>query len=124
MSHIIFGMGLLIFGNSPPQNQEKMKTATCMEVVTFKTNPEYTNEQMQKAMETTNDIVKGFDGFVSRNISQNENGEFIDVVLWETKEQALKAAKQVPEIPGLVKNFALIDPKSVVMKHYTIFAKQ
>lgn len=95
-----------------------------MEVVTFKTNPEYTNEQLQQAMETTNDIVKEFDGFVSRNISQNENGEFIDVVLWETKEQALNAAKQVPEIPELIKNFALIDPKSVVMKHYTIFAKQ
>mgnify|MGYP001819082821 FL=1 len=101
-----------------------MKQANCMEVVTFRVNPGNTNEELKKAMEATNQFVKEFDGFVNRNTSMSEDGEFVDVVLWESKEKALKAAEQLMQNPELAKNFALIDPKSIVMNHYTIFSAQ
>ncbi len=113
---------LLAYGCA--QNEQEMKQATCMEVVTFRVNPNNTNEQLKEAMEATNPFVKEFDGFVSRNTSINEKGEFVDVVLWESKQQALKAAEQLMQNPELAKNFALIDPKSIVMNHYTIFSAQ
>ena len=101
-----------------------MKQANCMEVVTFRVNPDNTNEELKQAMEAANQFVKEFDGFVNRNTSMSEDGEFVDVVLWESKEKALKAAEQLMQNPELAKNFALIDPKSIVMNHYTIFSAQ
>ncbi|TAI49207.1 hypothetical protein [Flagellimonas allohymeniacidonis] len=124
MKQIIIGVALMLMSYGCTQNEQEMKQASCMEVVTFKVNPNNTNEQLKQAMEATNQFIKEFDGFVSRNTSMNEEGEFVDVVLWESKAKALKAAEQLMQNPELAKNFALIDPKSIVMNHYTIFSAQ
>ena len=95
-----------------------------MEVVTFKPKEGVSNEQLMEAMRSTNAIVKNFDGFLSRSIAIDQQGGFIDVVHWESLSQALRAAQQVQEIPEVMEHFALIDPKSIKMSHFEVFARQ
>jgi len=93
-------------------------------MVSFRPLENVSNETLMEAMKATNAIVKTFDGFISRTTSINEKGAFLDVVYWESKAKALEAAKKVQEVPEVMKNFALIDPQSINMQHFDIFAIQ
>ena len=106
------------------QNKTTMKKATSVEMVIFKPKKNVSKEQLMQAMRATNEIIKDFDGFISRSTSLNEKGEFLDVVYWENKALALAAAQKVQEIPMVLNNFALIDPQSIKMEHFDIFAIQ
>ncbi len=106
------------------QKNSTMKRANCVEMVSFKPQKNVTDEQLMEAMRATNPIVKNFEGFISRTTSINEKGEFLDIVYWESKEQALQAAQKVQNIPEVMKNFALIDPNSITMEHFDIFESQ
>ncbi|WP_343485945.1 hypothetical protein [Allomuricauda sp. d1] len=119
-------IGFLAFlmWNSHAQDKESMKKATCIEVVTFSPIENVAPTALEEAMKSTYEIIKTFDGFVGRTTAMDEKGTFIDVVYWESKEKALKAAEQVMQLPEVAKNFTLIDPKSIVMKHYEIFARE
>ena len=106
------------------QKNLSMKQVKCVEMVLFRPQENVNNDELMEAMMATNEIVKNFDGFIQRSTSINENGEFLDVVYWESKEQALQAAAKVQEMPEVMKNFALIDPNSIKMEHFEVFAVQ
>lgn len=124
MKKVITGALLLFCCYAQTQKEQSMNQTKCVEIVVFRPQEEVNNEVLMKAMKATNEIVKTFDGFISRTTSMNEQGEFLDVVFWESKEKALSAAQKVQEIPEVMKNFALIDPKSIKMQHYEVFAIQ
>ena len=58
------------------QQMEKImnKEIGAIEVVIFKTREGYTQDQTQEALEGLNNLIKGYDGFISRKLSVDENG--------------------------------------------------
>lgn len=115
---------VLTFGLGQAQKEISMKQVKCVEMVMFRPQEKVSNDELLKAMTATNKIVKNFDGFIHRSTSINDDGGFLDVVYWESKEEALEAAAKVQKIPEVMKNFALIDPNSIKMKHYEVFSVQ
>ncbi len=103
------------------QKQIPMTKNVCIEMVRFKGLPIHSISEVKEAMVRTNAVIKEFDGFIKRTLSVDAEGEFLDIVYWESLEQAKKAASQVQENPQLMENFKVIDFKTVTMKHYTSF---
>ncbi|NQZ45331.1 MAG: hypothetical protein HRT65_13560 [Flavobacteriaceae bacterium] len=124
MKRIVTGMMVLYCLAAIAQKQEPMRIKNCVEMVVFRPNQGVSNDSLQQAMRATNAIVKEFDGFLSRTTSMNEAGEFLDVVYWESKAKALEAAEKVQHMPEVMQHFSLIDPKSISMKHFEVFAIQ
>ena len=124
MKQVITGILACTLWMCHAQNKQTMMQATCVEVVTFRPLENVSTDNLKEAMVATNAIIKHLDGFISRTTSIDESGAFIDVVYWENKAKALQAAKTVMQIPEVAKNFALIDPKSIQMNHFEVFAMQ
>lgn len=58
-------------------------------------------------------------GYISRKLIVN--GElWADLVLWETMEDALNAAKSTEENAAAYEYFAFLDEKSCDMKHFSV----
>ncbi len=100
-----------------------MTPTVCIEMVSFRGNPEFTIEQVQEVMTQTNSHIKEFDGFIKRTISVNEEGEFLDIVYWESLEQAKQAAADLQQNAEIMKHFKVIDFSTVTMKHFNSFSE-
>ena len=124
MKILLTGILVLSFINGQSQKNLSMKQVKCVEMVVFRPQKNVTKDELMQAMVATNEVVKNFDGFIHRSTSINEDGAFLDVVYWESKEQALDAASKVQQIPEVMKNFALIDPNSIKMQHFEVFSVQ
>ncbi|NHF60708.1 hypothetical protein FK220_015235 [Flavobacteriaceae bacterium TP-CH-4] len=99
-----------------------MTNLVCIEVVRFKGNPAFSTVQVQEAMAKTNAYIKEFDGFIKRTISVNEEGEFLDIVYWESMQQAKNAAIELQQNPKIMEHFKVIDFSTVTMKHFNSFS--
>ena len=89
-----------------------------LEVVIFKGKEGLSSEAVKQELESLSKIVSEFQGFISRTLSQAPDGEWMDLVLWESLEQAEAAGKQVMENPEALKVFGVIDESSMKFKHY------
>ncbi len=89
-----------------------------IEVVIFKTKPGISQEQARKALESLNDHVKKFDGFMGRKISVDENGHWMDLVYWESKSVALKASEEIMKVPAAIQAFEVIDESTMQLFHF------
>ena len=124
MKILLTGMLVLTFVSAHSQNKTVMKQVKCVEIVTFRPQENVSNDELMQAMKATNEVVQNFEGFIHRSTSIDEDGNFLDVVYWKSKELALKAASKIQEIPEVMKNFALIDHNSIKMKHFEVFSVQ
>ena len=102
------------------QANSKMEQAATIEVVTFKVKPGVQIEQAKEKLTLLNECVQAFDGFIYRSFSVNEEGQWIDIVYWTSKEAALKAGEQVMNDPKAQEVFAIIDESSMQMNHYSL----
>ena len=61
-------------------------------------------------------------GFISRSVRQDheDNSRFIDIVEWDTLEEALGASESIQKEPGLKQFFAAFD-KVISFNHYYSF---
>lgn len=94
------------------------KRIGAIEVVLFKTKPGYTQDQAQEALESLNRHVVKFDGFISRKLSVDEQGNWMDLVYWESKGLALKAAEEIMKVPEAAQVFEVIDDSTIQMYHF------
>ena len=98
-----------------------MKKATVIEMVLFKINEGVTIEFAQKELIRVNEFLVEQEGFISRKISISDEGQFLDIVFWTDMNSAMAAAKNLMQIPEAIKNFSVIDQKTVLFKHFTVF---
>ena len=101
-----------------------MKKATVVEMVTFRANEGVSKDQSQKALMALGDFVKTQPGFVSRKVSQSEDGEYLDLVFWVDLPSAKTAAAKAMQAEHLQEHFAVIDQQSMKFEHYGIFHEQ
>ncbi len=117
-------MALLVGLECLSQTQQHMKqNGVTIEVVKFKLKEGITHAQGERKLLQLDECIKHFEGFIERNLSSNEDGEWVDIVYWETLQQALAAAEQASKDPKALESFAVIDESTIVMQHYNLIHK-
>lgn len=71
----------------------KKGVVNTVELVLFKTKPEFTEAQIVKAAKAINPILEQLDGFISRKLAVTEQGEWLDILYW-TDSKSLEIAVQ------------------------------
>lgn len=61
-------------------------------------------------------------GFVHRQLAEEPDGTWSDLVTWASRDEALGAAEQMGKDMGSLSAMSMIDPDSVVMRHADIQA--
>lgn len=63
-------------------------------------------------------------GFLSRSlVGPDAEGKWTDLVRWRSKEDALRAASAMGDVPELAPFMQMIDPESVEMQHLPVVAR-
>ena len=119
MKQLFLSLALLIVLECQSQTKDEMEAKT-IEVVTFELKDGISKEEASSRLKALNELIKDFDGFIKRSISCNEEGKWVDIVYWTSKELAMKAASEVSKNGRASKLFEIIDEKSIQMNHYQI----
>jgi len=61
----------------------------------------------------------GLPGFISWSIHQDQEGNYTDIVRWESAEAAAEAHKRMADIPGAEQWYACYEPGSITTRTLT-----
>lgn len=116
----LFILALCLFLISPNLAKGESMQIQTLELVTFQADPSTSDEAIiEKALKLT-PILADMPGFINRHFAKGENGEWIDAVIWDSKESAQAAAKAVMDIPEAGAFFSLINQETMNFRHATI----
>lgn len=90
---------------------------TVAEIVLFKARSGVNREQMLEAARSIDPVLEDMPGFVSREILHTHDERWIDLVRWNSLEQAQDAASKVMALPKCLAFFELIDKESMQFMH-------
>jgi hypothetical protein len=94
-------------------------SAPIKEVVFFRLQPNTNEEDFLKDAQATFDLLESYDGYINRELSLDEAGNWIDIVTWRDMDTALQAAEAIMSDPIGQAFGAHIDPDSIQMHHVT-----
>jgi antibiotic biosynthesis monooxygenase (ABM) superfamily enzyme len=69
------------------------------------------------ANEEINDWLASQPGFLRRDLAEGEDGTWLDVVVWQTMQEAHAAAAAMEAEAGNFVAMGMIDPASISMRH-------
>lgn len=94
-----------------------MSDKSIVEVVLFRLNPGVDETEFLAASAGVELFLRGTGGFIQRELLQNEEGQWVDVVHWRSQAEAYAAAEKIMSDPRGQKFGAFIDPSSITMLH-------
>ena len=86
--------------------------ADSIEVVTFRLKPDVSNKNFIASAKSMDKTLRSWKGFISRELVDVGNGEWIDIVHWENLESALKAEELALKSEICLPFFSNIDDSS------------
>jgi hypothetical protein len=100
------------------------RTEKVLELVVFKLREGVTREQFLGTVDPVSAWIAGQAGFVSRELSYDADADrWIEVVRWDTMEDAHAAAELATTSESCAPMFALIDMDSALMAHADLVAR-
>ena len=87
-----------------------------LEIVNFRLKPG-TEAGFAAGNRLVSDWLARQPGFVSRCLARRDDGGWVDIVRWQSRQQALTAAGRIMSEIGDCEAMRVIDPASVDMKH-------
>jgi hypothetical protein len=89
-----------------------------LELVVFKLRDGVTQEEFLDTVDPVSEWAKQQPGFLSRELSYDAKGErWVELIWWETMEDALTAAEAAASSESCAPMFELIDQQSTQMIH-------
>lgn len=88
-----------------------------IEVITFKLKKGINKDSFIKTIPATNDFIKKCEGFISRRLSCNENGTWLEHVEWENLQYAKAASEEFMKTDSLMPMMQAIDEETIIMGH-------
>ncbi len=90
-----------------------------LEIVTFRL-ANTGRQAFLAANDAVNSWARRQPGFVSRTLSEGEDGQWTDMVVWASDAEAKMAAAEMSPITQDLDAMIMIDPGSVVMRHSAV----
>lgn len=94
-----------------------MHNGPTTEIVLFKLNADAKAEEFVAAAREIDNWLRRVDGFVDRELSCNADGQWVDIVHWQSLAQAHAAAEQIMSSPEGQRFGGFIDGNSILMLH-------
>ncbi|MEW7006435.1 MULTISPECIES: hypothetical protein [unclassified Lentilitoribacter] len=88
-----------------------------IELVEFKLNSGIDEATALKAAEKVSQFAKDQSGFISRSLTKNSDGIWIDIIKWQNMEDAKLAGSKFGEDSRNAEFGSMIDGKTVRMLH-------
>lgn len=92
-----------------------------IEIALFQLKPNTTEDQVQAALRESDNWLERQPGFVRRHHGTNDEGR-IDLVEWDDLAAAKAAAEQFMSAPEARALMAIIEPETVVMRHFELLS--
>jgi len=90
-----------------------------LEIVSFRLRPEAAADFVAQNGVVTDWLARQ-PGFLSRHLGKREDGRWIDVVRWQSLEQAQAAAQRIMAEIGDCDAMQAIEPASISMSHAAV----
>lgn len=91
--------------------------AGTVELVLLRLQPGADEDAFIRAAQATTSDLRALDGYASRELLRADDGQWVDIVHWSTRNQALAAAEQFPTLPSAQAFGSLMDGESIRMMH-------
>ncbi len=101
-----------------------MTDSITAEIVTFRTLPGHSTAAVTVAARGLEQFLAACPGFITRNLTQSEDGTWTDHVLWSSLAEARAAGAKIMSDPGAGPFMAMIDGPSVRMSHAPVLLQQ
>ncbi|QNR25636.1 hypothetical protein [Croceimicrobium hydrocarbonivorans] len=92
----------------------------CLELVSCRFRDEVNAEQAQKALAQLNDFLKAQKGYRNRTYTEMEHPVYLDLVWWDSLDDAKEASERAMQSELCKEVFALMDLPNVAMEHYEL----
>ncbi len=94
-----------------------MQNAKVVEVVLFKPAPEVSEADVLKTTAMMQTKVMTMPGYIDRQLLKNSDGQWVDLVWWESMEQAQSAAEAIMGDEDLAPYMFVFDNAEMTMFH-------
>ena len=91
-----------------------------LEIVTFRLVPGSDTTEFLDAARGTEAVLRDEGALVRRFLTVDSDGLWTDVIEWTSQDAALAAAEMIMAEPSVHPFMAMIDPKSVSMRHAAV----
>jgi len=95
-----------------------MSNTPAIEIVVFRAKPGVSPQAIREAALSAQACIEGLDGYVQRHFGSNAQGQYVDVVYWQSMAHAQVAAQAVMALSPCQHFFSLIDESSLQMMHF------
>jgi quinol monooxygenase YgiN len=114
MKQLVLISLLVLGGFAMSQNEQQV-----IEIVVFKLQPGTSDESFLQAANALMPELTAMPGFIKRELGKDQDGteQWVDIVYWETLEQAQQAAQQMMQLPSAAPFMGMINVKSMTMMH-------
>ena len=116
----ILALATLPFAPADSARADSHLSGPVAEIVTFRVVNGTTKEQFIAAARQTEPFVAAAPGFISRTLTQGEDGVWTDYILWRDMASAKQMATAFMDEPSVMPFMQAIDPETVVMRHEVV----
>ena len=116
----LLALATLPFAPADSARADSHLSGPVAEIVTFRVASGTTKEQFIAAARQTEPFVAAAPGFVSRTLTQGEDGVWTDYILWRDMTSAKQMAAAFMDEPSVIPFMQAIDPETVVMRHEVV----
>lgn len=96
----------------------KPKNVNAIELVIFKPKPGFNTEKVKASLLSLTPILEAYNGYIGRELALNQKNKWMDLIFWESMEDAKFAAADVMENEKALKAFEVIDKQKMEFFHF------
>jgi antibiotic biosynthesis monooxygenase (ABM) superfamily enzyme len=87
------------------------------EIIIYRLKPGVDRDQFMEISTRATDWLRQRPGYLGRELLEDDNGQWVDLVRWVTMDDALAAASAFMEVPEALAFMDAVVPESVTMLH-------
>jgi antibiotic biosynthesis monooxygenase (ABM) superfamily enzyme len=87
------------------------------EIVIYRVKPDVNRGQFMEISTRATEWLRKRPGYLGRELLEDDNGQWVDLVRWATMDDALAAASAFMEVPEAAAFMEAVEPESITMLH-------
>jgi predicted enzyme related to lactoylglutathione lyase len=114
---IMYNQHYLAILDAIPARHSGSSLPSILEVVLFRAKAGVSDEEVLQGSAQIQPWLAGAAGYLKREVSKGEDGQWVDIVHWRSLAEAQQAAEQLMAEPTAAEFMRMLDPESITMLH-------